>query len=138
MLKQLLSKIQEEKIISEKIFENLDADSFLELRDEEEFDKEWMRVYNFILGKKIEHEAKMEIDIIREEIYMKAYKFSNSSDIAACISDDFEMICNAYILDVNDDWLNAMIDSYANNTLPCGRLDLKKGDINILLKNLLS
>lgn len=28
MLKKLLSKIQEEKIISEKIFENLDADSF--------------------------------------------------------------------------------------------------------------
>lgn len=60
---------------------------------------------------------------------MKAYKFSNSSDIAACIY-VFEMICNAYKLDVNDDWVSVMICSYANNILPCRRLVAKKEDIN--------
>lgn len=40
-----------------------------------------------------------------------------------------------HILDVNDDLLSVMIDSYANNILPCRRLVAKKEDINFNRKS---
>ena len=54
---------------------------------------------------------------------------SNSSDIASCVSDDFEIICKAYLCEYNDIWLNALIMSYARGEFPCGKLQIGKYNI---------
>ncbi|WP_277408698.1 hypothetical protein [Lacrimispora xylanisolvens] len=45
MLTLLLKKINEGKIISSEMFSKMDIDELLDLRDESEFDSEWMRVF---------------------------------------------------------------------------------------------
>lgn len=63
---------------------------------------------------------------------------SGSSDIASCVSDDFEIICKACIYGYDDKWLNSLIMSYAKNKFPCGKLEITeynlKDSISYLLK----
>ena len=81
---------------------------------------------------------KKTIDAIREKSFLMAYNLSKSGDIASCVSDDFEIICKAYILDYNDNWLNSLVMSYARGEFPCGKLSMINYNVNecmdILLK----
>ena len=122
MLEQLRTKINHNEIINEKLFVNCDLDELLDMRDDDEFDSEWMRIYNVLSSTSITENQKKEIDFIREESFIMAYNLSGSSDIASCISDDIELICKAYILNFSDNWLNSLILSYANRMFPCGKL----------------
>jgi len=61
MLDRLLIEIESDKIISDTLFENCDIDELLDMRDDEEFDSEWIRVYN-ILNKAKYVKQKLEND----------------------------------------------------------------------------
>ena len=139
MLDRLLIEIESDKIISDTLFENCDIDELLDMRDDEEFDSEWIRVYNILNKAKIENYEKKKIDNIRENSFLKVYDLLQSSDIASCVSDDFEIICKAYIICYDDVWINSLIMSYINEKFPCGRLERTnyniKECINKLCKN---
>jgi hypothetical protein len=139
MLDRLLIEIESDKIISDTLFENCDIDELLDMRDDEEFDSEWIRVYNILNKAKIENYEKKKIDNIREKSFLKVYDLLQSSDIASCVSDDFEIICKAYIICYDDVWINSLIMSYINEKFPCGRLERTnyniKECINKLCKN---
>lgn len=124
MLTLLLKKINEGKIISSEMFSKMDIDELLDLRDESEFDSEWMRVFNQIEDSSYSGADKQIIDDIRKESYLKAYEASNSSEIASCVSDDFDLIARAYVLSANDCWLNSIMLIYASNIFPCGKIKL--------------
>lgn len=130
MLTLLLEKINEGKIISSEMFNKIDIDALLDLRDEPEFDAEWMRVFNQIEELSYSEADKQIIDNIRKESYIKAYQASNSSEIASCVSDDFDLIARAYVLSINDCWLNSVMLIYASNIFPCGEIKPIKTNIN--------
>ena len=138
MLDKLKKKIENNQIIQVSFFENNDVDELLDMRDEMEFDSEWMRVYNFLNEMSIRECEKNKINDIREKTFLMAYTLSNSSDIASCVSDDLEIICKAYILEYNDDWLNSLIMSYARGEFPCGKLKKTEWTIKECVHNLLS
>ena len=54
MLDKLKNKIVCNQVIKVDFFENCDIDDLLDMRDEDEFDSEWMRVYNYLNNIKIE------------------------------------------------------------------------------------
>jgi hypothetical protein len=137
MLNDLLVKIEDSKIITNSLFENCDVEELLDKRDSKEFDSEWMRVYNELRNKfNIGDLKKEEIDSIREKSFLKAYNLSKSSDIASCVSDDFEIICTAYLEHYNDKWLNSLIMSYVNGKFPCGKLEETEEDIKQCMNRL--
>lgn len=142
MVNLLLKNIKKGKIINNRIFYNCDFDELLDLRDEECFDSEWMRVYNLLNNMVVDKSYYQIIDEIRKETYLRAYKESNSSDIASCVSDDFELIVKAYILNVDDQWLNSIIMLYAKSIFPCGNIILNNLSIDdsfkMLVQNSLS
>lgn len=119
-LNLLLKKINEGKIISEEMFNKMDIDQLLDLRDEPEFDSHWMRVFNQIEGYSFSDADNHTIAEIKKESYLKAYEASQSSEVASCVSDDFELIARAYVISINDCWLNSVILSYEDNKFPCG------------------
>lgn len=129
MLDKLRNKIVNNQIIKVDFFENFDIDDLLDMRDEGEFDCEWIRVYNFLNNIEIEEHEQEKINEIRELSYLMAYNLSNSSDIASCVSDDFEIICKAYLCEYDDIWLNALIMSYARGEFPCGKLQTGRYNI---------
>ena len=129
MLDKLKNKIVCNQVIKVDFFENCDIDDLLDMRDEDEIDCEWMRVYNYLNNIEIEDYEQEKINDIREKSFLMAYNLSNSSDIASCVSDDFEIICKAYLCEYNDIWLNALIMSYARGEFPCGKLQTGKYNI---------
>ena len=46
MLNNLLIEVESNRVIRVYLFENCDLEELLDMRDDEEFDSEWMRVYD--------------------------------------------------------------------------------------------
>ena len=100
--------------------ENLDIDEALDLRDSEEFDSEWVRVYHLVEERKTAESE--ECRGIREKAYISALEFGEYEDIAACVSDDFGLIFDAESVGFCDPWLDKLIDCYRRSVFPCGKL----------------
>lgn len=112
--------------INQSMFENIDFDEVLDMRDEKSFDSEWIRVYNKIeelkAQKSYSERDKNYSDSIRRQIYMKVYDLCGNSDLASCISDDFGLICDSKILEYSDEWLDKLIKKYEHREIPYGDL----------------
>lgn len=138
MLDKLKEKIKNDEIINMSFIEDCDMDELLDMRDDDEFDSEWMRVYNVLNKINIGVSEKQIIDSIREKSFLKAYSLSESSDIASYVSDDFEIICKACIYGYDDKWLNSLIMSYAKNKFPCGKLEITEYNLTDSINYLLN
>ncbi|MBQ7231872.1 MAG: hypothetical protein IJX07_01390 [Bacillales bacterium] len=136
MLNNLLIEVESNRVIRVSLFENCDLEELLDIRDDEEFDSEWMRVYDALNEFEIGDFEKKKIDNIREKSFLKSYNLSGLGDIASCVSDDFEIICKAYLTNYNDMWVNSLIMSYVNGKFPCGRLEKTEYDIKECMKKL--
>ncbi len=138
MLKILLEKIKDNKIITNELFEDYDIDEVLDLRDDKNFDLEWCRVYNEIEDLDIKEEDLIVINDIRKNVYLKVCDITEECEIAGYISDDFELISKAYIRGINDSWLNMVISLYANDIIPFGKLEKSTSDINKVFNTLIN
>jgi hypothetical protein len=97
--------------LNKRIFENINIDDLLDSRDSTDFYTKWMGKFDFINGY---IELNGEINKIRELVFKKTYSISESSDLAAYICDDFELICK-YIFANNDDiWIQGYKDYFQN------------------------
>lgn len=129
MLGLLLEKINTDRMDFPELFAQFDPDDLLELRDEAVFDAEWMGVFRQ-LEKLSYREADLQIiNEIRKQSYLKAYQATNSGELAACVSDDFELVAKAYVSSVDNTWLNAVILCYADGRFPCGEMMERTGSI---------
>ena len=100
-------------------------DSLLEARESEPFDGEWMRVYSAVQDLEVEGELQTKnvtIDELREWAFKRAYGISGHAEIAACVSDDFELLARALQADTSDEWLGALWQTYRAGRFPCGDL----------------
>ena len=101
--------------------ETLDIDDFLEQRECESFDGEWVRVYQAVeelkKGNAIEDSRELE-----KIAYLTIYEKSEDDDLAGYISDDFGLIADSKKLGYSDEWLDKLISCYEDAKLPCGIL----------------
>ncbi len=136
MIHQLITKIREHKIINKKTFSG-NIDDLLSMRDEVEFDSEWMRVYSVLEEYSFDDETERDIDEVRQAAFETAYALSNSDEIAGFVSDDFEMICRAYVIGLEDKWMNALVRSYTEHRFPCcGKLEISESDADTVYDGL--
>lgn len=138
ILHKLLEKIKNDCVITKELFQDYNLDDILYLRDDEIFDNNWVKLYNNIKGLEISKEYLEIINEIREEVFIKTYSISEYSEIAGDISDDFDLICRAYILKVNSYWLNSVIYLYANDIIPCDNIDISESNMGKVLNQLLN
>lgn len=137
MLEKLLNKLQNETIIHNKLFEHSeDIDELLDLREEDTFDSKWMNIFSKIQKAEFTEEIQQYINQIREVAFMKTYQITNSSDISAYVSDDFELIAKCYVIGIDDTWMNGFILSYANGKFPCGTIEETDVDLFTAMKKL--
>ena len=64
-----------------------------------------MRVFDIIQENQIELDDCKLIDLIREKSFRTIYSLTHSSDLSGYISDDFELICKAYLIKLEDKWI---------------------------------
>ena len=55
-------------------------------------------------------------------MFKKIYDFTENSDLAGYISDDFDLMCRAYIVDLNDEWLAKVAHIYNEKRIPSGKI----------------
>lgn len=119
----IFTGIHEENLFDSDYIKNLDIDEFLELReDSEDFEANWMRVYNELQKSELDETVKLEIDKIREGVFRLIYQFSGDGELAGEVSDDFEIMCKAYSLSFEDSWLAIMANTYSKKIIPYGIL----------------
>lgn len=130
MMHKLVTRIKEQKIFNHKTFSG-NIDDLLDFRDEVEFDSEWMRIYDVLEQYSMDEDTEKEIAEVRQAAFQTAYDLSNSSDIAACVSDDFEIICKAYVIGLKDRWMNGLVKTYVQHRFPCcGRMEASETDVD--------
>lgn len=107
-------------------FNNLNIDELLDERDLAVFDTEWIRVYNAVESlKNAENYSEAESknnNKLREQVFRMIYEFTNDSDLAGYVSDDFGLISDAKLLGYSDCWLNKMTACYEKGRIPSGSL----------------
>ena len=77
MFLKLINNIKIIKIFDKAYLQNIDISSFLDMRDEKEFDDEWIRVFDYFEDILIEESYLLEIDKVRECVYLKVYEYTN-------------------------------------------------------------
>ncbi len=137
MLEKLLNKIETGKMFSADYLQNLDEDEVLDLRDESEFEDEWLRVSNRVESAEFTEKENDLIKKICKQAFLKVYDATQSGELSGYISDDFEMISKAMVMGLDDGWLNALILSYANLEFPYGELNSTELSFEDVCVNLL-
>ena len=123
-VREKLTTILDEIIIKlgslneEAIYEILDS------RESDPFDSNWVGAYE-ALKQQLENfneNEKKEFDEflqeIREEAFIKTMKASKSSDLAAYVSDDFEMIGTALIIKFSNSFIDSLFNIYESGIVP--------------------
>ncbi len=102
-------------------YETIDIDDFLDQRECEPFDSEWIRVYQAI--EKLKKERAVEdTREIEKKAYITVFEKTECDDLAGYIADDFGLIADSIMLNYSDEWLEKLISCYKKAIIPCGNL----------------
>ena len=93
-------------------YETIDIDDFLDQRECDPFDSEWVRVYQTI----------EELKKGKEMVDTREIEKTECDDLAGYIADDFGLIADSIMLHYSDEWLEKVISCYKEAIIPCGKL----------------
>lgn len=108
-----------------EIFIDFDAsstDDILDNRDLTTFSDLWTNAYNDTKQSIINSDDKNKIDEIRKEVFMATFSRTNSSDLSAYISEDFELISAHLLTNDNNKWVTSLCATYFDKKIPQGEL----------------
>ncbi|OBR62320.1 hypothetical protein A7K91_01490 [Paenibacillus oryzae] len=94
-LDQLLDRLQSGQLLTEETFAGLDADRYLDEREQSPFDEQWMEAFRR-WGQDAETENDdNESDAGREAAFKQTFRHTGNPDLAGYVSDDIGLICSA-------------------------------------------
>jgi hypothetical protein len=111
---------------------NVDLDAYLDERDSEAFEREWLRVDREISSRG-SHGADASIEAIEQEIFLRVSRQTGQHEVASYIADDFCLICRALATGYSDPWLNGLYEAYKRNELPDSSLQPVIGNLPDLI-----
>lgn len=97
-----------------------DCDSILDERDNDEFGKQWMKLYNEIERKKGEMSLpKNYNENVRRKAFCKVLDATGNDDMASYISDDIGLIADAMKVGMgNDALVESLWSTYKGGAIP--------------------
>ena len=109
-------------LLPDSMFESLDADTLLEERDDS-FDDDWVRSAESLQLAWDRHpdasHAIPAISAVREAAFKRTFDASGGHhDLAATVSDDFELICRRALLGVALPFITALEQAYDEQQIP--------------------
>lgn len=120
LMEQFCACVEQELVDWQLDFlEEEDISDYLQIReDAKEFKEEWLRQSGRVQLRKGENENGELIARICRDIFIEVLRWSGSDDLAACISDDFELMLTALATGCQDRWLNGMLKMYLDGRFP--------------------
>lgn len=107
------------------------VDEVLELRDQPEFDEEWMRVHGLVKAKVGDDQSILASE--EDEVFQAVYSAYESSDLSACVSEDLGLLARALAAAVEDPWLSALCRAYVEGRFPTGSLKMEETPLGSLV-----
>ncbi|MEZ6047094.1 MAG: hypothetical protein R3C11_16235 [Planctomycetaceae bacterium] len=130
----LIEKITEYRIIQSDMFDQLDLESVLAMRDSTEFEVDWLRVYDITKNQNnLSSEEKRKINLLRETTFKRVYEITANPELSGYVSDDFGLIGSALFLNINDPWLNSLWQEYYLGNFPHTELKPLNGSLKELV-----
>ncbi|RAP97318.1 hypothetical protein DPR02_38690 [Burkholderia cepacia] len=99
---------------------DLDCDRALDSRDAEPFDAQWMASFDEIDGDPGAVLDRPAVDALREKAFKLAFGASGHAGVAACVSDDIELIARSRLSGRTDGWPTSVLwNAYRSGRFPC-------------------
>ena len=120
---EILTRIKEGSLLPPAVIAAYDHDTILDERDNDvDFEAQWMRCHNEIEERWRPGEVKPELialigDICRES-FLAVSRATGQHEIAAYISDDFDLIVRGAVLELKNDFLTNLWLAYNRNEIP--------------------
>ena len=134
----LVSAIEDERMLAEAAFSTIDADALLDDRDSNElFEAQWLRVHRKLeelwKAEPIDDDQVDAVDELREVAFSAAGEASGHHELAAYVSDDFDLIGKALVLGFDDPWLNGLFLVYKNGGVGGPGIEEQSGQLRALV-----
>ncbi|VWD63438.1 hypothetical protein BLA50215_07711 [Burkholderia lata] len=99
---------------------DLDCDQALDCRDAEAFDAQWMASFDEIDGDPGTAVDRPAVDALTEKAFKLAFGASGNAGVAACVSDDIELIARSRLSGCADGWpTRSLWNAYGSGRFPC-------------------
>jgi hypothetical protein len=108
-------------------------DEILDNRDSNAFSDLWANAFEETEKETLNREEKKKMDKIRKEIFMMTISKTNSSDLSAYITEDFELIASHLASNSKNTWVASLCATYLNKKIPQRKLK----QIDVTLKELI-
>jgi hypothetical protein len=119
----LLNKIRH-GLIERICLSDTEIDLVLSQRDRDEFSEKWI-IANKMIGALTNQDDLEIIQRIRHESFLKSFERWYSSDLAAYISDDMELIAKALCINSFDPWVNSLLVAYQMGKIPTSQSSIE-------------
>jgi len=96
------------------------ADGAIEARYDESFEVIWMEHWKKVSEIQMSSATKNDIDRYRESSFTSAFRSANSSEIAALVSDDIDLLLRCEHAGREDEWTDGLATSYLEGRFPAG------------------
>lgn len=132
LIKSLSNSVDHGGLLGPATFEDVDLDSALDERDEDEFDGEWVRC-NEEVQRVLEDQCldSDEVAELAQRSFVAVSEATGQHEVASYVSDDFRLIAEALLAGYDDPWLVGLFSEYADGRFPSGaieRLDVSLAD----------
>ena len=121
-LADIPSNISDESLLHRSAFADADLDAILDQRDLGDFEDDWIKAaedVQYHWEKFADAESTTgTIDQIRELAFKKCYDYTEESEIAGYVSDDFELMAKASAMSLDSPYLEGMMKTYSDGGVP--------------------
>jgi hypothetical protein len=116
-LSQIIDAIRAGRLLGPSTFDGLDVDAALDQRDHD--DSGWVQASSE-LGQPTRTIRESDIDAVRQLAYTATYESTtpHNPDLAAYVSEDFDLIVRSVLLGVESPWINGLLASYISSEFP--------------------
>jgi len=117
-LTNIVHKIKDEINIQTLVSSIADIDSFLDSRDEDDFDTQWVKAFEKLssIESSFSQQERLIFNKFREDIYKQILEASNSSELASYLSEDFELFVLNYYSGESLHWIDGLLQAYKKST----------------------
>lgn len=105
-------------------YSTINVDDFLDNRDTELFETEWLKIYKQVDNLEIPEEVRKKSDTLRKEVFLTIDEKIGVSELSEYISDDIELLIFADYLGIESEWFRRFVYLYENGELPTGEFDV--------------
>ena len=137
VLRELLDAIEAGRLLPPEAFA-ADVSEILRLRESPEFEAGLIPRFDEVSGllrDKPEKEREYIGDFV-EEVFVHVFTATESDDLSAYVADDFGLLAEALHVNYEDEWLNGMVNTYAEGRIPCGPIAPLEGRLLVQVRKL--